>query len=207
MVKKTETKKPVKTKAKAKVKPKVKKKVDKKEEKRKAVARVGRPPTEYNPDYHPQQAYKYALLGLTLEKTAELFGISHDTLGRWREQHKEFCVAIEDGGDKADAEVANSLHKRALGYVKTVEQAFKVKKGKDMEVVEIITLKQEEAPDTKAATLWLSNRQRAKWKDRQVQEHDVSDDLVARLQKGREKHNAYLAKLSLEIKSHNSKED
>jgi len=168
---------------------------------------TGRPPIHYDVGFHPEQAYKYALLGLTQLKMAELFGISEDTFYEWKKKYKEFSESIENGGDKADAEVANSLHKRALGYVKTVEQAFKVKKGKDMEVVEIVTLKQEEAPDTKAATLWLSNRQRNKWKDRQTQEHDVSDDLVARLQKGRDKHNAFMATLSVQIKSHNNEEE
>jgi len=200
MVKKTETKKPSKTKPKAKAKPKVKKKVDKKEEKRRAIARMGRPPIEYNPDYHPAQAYKYALLGSTIPEMANLFGISHDTLELWMDKYPDFSVSIENGGVKADAEVASRLHQRAMGYVKTVEQAFKVKKGKDVEVVEVVTLKQEEAPDTKAATLWLSNRQRGKWKDRQTQEHDVSDDLAEILRKGRERHNAFLAELEEEKK-------
>ena len=200
MVKKTETKKPSKTKPKAKGKPKVKKKVDKKEEKRRAIARMGRPPIEYNPDYHPAQAYKYALLGSTIPEMANLFGISHDTLELWMDKYPDFSVSIENGGVKADAEVASRLHQRAMGYVKTVEQAFKVKKGKDVEVVEVVTLKQEEAPDTKAATLWLSNRQRGKWKDRQTQEHDVSDDLAEILRKGRERHNAFLAELEEEKK-------
>lgn len=200
MVKKTETKKPAKTKPKAKAKPKVKKKVDKKEEKRRAIARMGRPPIDYNPDYHPAQAYKYALLGSTQAEMAGLFGISEDTLQRWINQYPDFCGSIEDGGVKADAEVASRLHQRAMGYVKTVEQAFKLKKGKDVEVVEVVTLKQEEAPDTKAATLWLSNRQRGKWKDRQTQEHDVSDDLAEILRKGRERHNAFLKDLEVEKK-------
>lgn len=170
------------------------------------VIGAGRP-TTYDPDFHPEWARKFALMGATGEEIAHHLEISPRTFEVWKVKHPEFMQSIKDGGAKADAQVSDKLHQRAMGYVKTVEQAFKVKKGKDLEVVEIVTLKQEEAPDTKAATLWLSNRQRNKWKDRQTQEHDVSDDLVARLQKGRDKHNAFMATLSVQIKSHNNEEE
>lgn len=192
--------KKIEKKVKAKAKPKTKK-IDKKEEKRKAIARMGRPPIDYNPDYHPAQAYKYALLGSTQAEMAGLFGVSEDTFYEWKKKYPDFSESIDKGGTPADAEVASRLHQRAMGYVKTVEQAFKIKKGKDVEVVEVVTLKQEEAPDTKAATLWLSNRQRGKWKDRQTQEHDVSDDLAEILNKGRDRHIAFLKELEEEKKN------
>ena len=157
-------------------------------------------PTKYDPDFHPEWARKFALLGAKGTEIADSLEISHKTFEEWKKRHPEFLQSIKDGGEKADAQVADKLHQRALGYTCTVEQAFKVKKGKDMEVVEVVTLKQEQPPDTKAASLWLSNRQRSKWKDRQTQEHDVSDDLAEILRKGRERHNAFLTDLEEEKK-------
>lgn len=157
-------------------------------------------PTKYDPEFHPEWAKKFALLGAIGTEIADNLEIGHQTFEQWKKRYPEFRQSIIDGGAKADAQVADKLHQRAMGYVKTVEQAFKVKKGKDVEVVEVVTLKQEEAPDTKAASLWLSNRQRKRWKDRQTQEHDVSDDLAEILNKGRDRYTAFLVKLEEEKK-------
>jgi hypothetical protein len=163
------------------------------------IGGTGRPP-KYDPDFHPEWARKFALLGAKGTEIADSLEIPHRTFETWKTKYPEFRQSIIDGGEKADAQVADKLHQRALGYTCTVEQAFKVKKGKDVEVVEVVTLKQEQPPDTKAATMWLSNRQRGRWKDRQTQEHDVSDDLAEILRKGRERHNAFLEELEEEKK-------
>lgn len=145
-------------------------------------------PSKYDPAYHPQQAYKYGLLGCDDKTMAELFGISEATFHNWK-KHKEFLESIRKSKDYADADVALALRDRALGYVCTTEQAFKVKKGKDHEVVEVVTLKQQVPPDTKAATIWLSNRQRKYWKDRQTVEVEGADVLVNEINAARDRLN------------------
>lgn len=105
------------------------------------------------------QAYRLALLGLTDEEMAEAFGISHDTLYRWQNEHSAFSEAIQKGKVRADANVAHSLYKRATGMVVTAERAMK---NKDGEVV-IAQTKTEIPPDTGAAVRWLANRQRGRW--------------------------------------------
>jgi hypothetical protein len=122
--------------AKPKAKPKKKPKVYKKGRK------VGRPPVAYDPAYHPEQAYKYGLLMITQERMAELFNISEDTFYEWKKKFPEFSEAIRQSGDEADADVAKALRERAKGYVCKVQQAHKVKMGKDQEKVEIVTLEQ-----------------------------------------------------------------
>lgn len=161
----------------------------KKKKTKKPVKRgKGRPP-KYLPDYHPQWAYKFALLGATGVEIADALEISERTFDLWKKAYPDFLRSIKDGGAKADAEVAQKLRERAMGYVCKVEQAFKLKKGKDMEVVEVVTLEQEVPPDTKAIALWLGNRQRKNWKERQSVEVEASDDVIAMMQEARRRAN------------------
>lgn len=157
--------------------------------KKRTPLRPAHRPTLYDPEYHPAWAYKFALMGCIGTEIAKQFGIAESTHELWKTKHPEYSEAIRDGGDKADAEVAERLKNRAMGYVAKVQQAFKVKVGKDMERVEIVTLEQETPPDTKAATIWLSNRQRHKWKERHTVDVEASDDVIAMMQEARRRAN------------------
>lgn len=161
----------------------------------KEARRVGRPPAEYDPLFHPEQAFRYALLMCTQEEMAELFHISKETFYDWKDRYPEFSDAIERGGDKTDAEVANSLRNRAIGYVIRKQAAFKVKKGRDHEEVQIVDLEEEVPAETKAIGLWLGNRQRKRWKERPDNHADVSVniDIVNVMQEARARLNARLA--------------
>lgn len=150
-------------------------------------------PTKYDPETFPDQAYKYALLNLTGPEIADLMGISERTFETWKKRYPEFSQSIKNGGAKADAHIASRLFNRAEGYVCKVEQAFKVKIGKDQEKVEVVTLEQEVPPDTKAIALWLNNRQGARWRDKQTVEVEGLGGLVATLQAGRERLNTFRA--------------
>lgn len=162
----------------------------KKKTKAPAKAKRGRgQPTKYKPDFHPAWAKKFALLGAIGPEIADALEISPATHENWKKKYPEYLEAIKEGGRRANAEVAERLKERAMGYVCTVEQAFKLKKGKDNEVVELVTLKQEVPPDTKAAALWLSNRERKLWKERQSVEIEASDDVITMFQKARERLN------------------
>jgi hypothetical protein len=68
-------------------------------------------------------------------------------------------VSIKEGKIKADAEIAESLHKRAKGY--KYEEVTK-----ECGVV-TKTVTKEVSPDTGAAMAWLKNRRGTQWRDKQ----------------------------------------
>lgn len=114
-------------------------------------------PTLYLESYN-NQAYKLALLGCTDNEISEFFDISASTLNNWKIEFPKFLESIKDGKVKADAEVATKLYDKAIGAEWVEEQAFKIKQGKDFEVIEIVKVKRTAPPDTGAASLWLRNR-------------------------------------------------
>jgi hypothetical protein len=117
-------------------------------------------PTLYRDD-HPERARKLALLGMTDEEIAESFGISHQTFYNWQDAHPEFLEAINAGKAPADAEVAASLYHRARGYSHP-DVHVALFNGEAV----ITPLVKHYPPDTTAASLWLRNRQSARWRDR-----------------------------------------
>jgi hypothetical protein len=48
-------------------------------------------PTKYDTDYHPEHAYKLALLSHTDEEIAAFFEVDVVTFYRWQERHDEFA--------------------------------------------------------------------------------------------------------------------
>ena len=123
----------------------------------------GKPPLEYDPTYHPEQARELALLGLTDAGIAKFFRISERTLYNWKKTYPALFAAIEAGGSVADAKVARSLYQRAIGYsYQTKKLFFDPKRGQVIEHDYI----EHHPPDVGAATQWLANRQRALWRSR-----------------------------------------
>lgn len=133
-----------------------------------AKRKVGRP-TRYKAEY-AEQARKLCLLGATDGELADFFRVNVATINRWKIDHKEFCESITRGKIVADAEVADRLYQRALGYSHNAVKIMAVDK----------TVVHEEyiehyPPDTQAASLWLRNRQPKKWRDKQDVEHSGKD--------------------------------
>lgn len=127
---------------------------------------MGRP-SSYT-DEHPDQAYKLALLGATDEEMADFFEISRDTIYEWKNVHPEFSDAITRGKVSADANVAERMYNRALGYS---HEAVKIFPGNAESGPVYAPYTEHYPPDTQAASLWLRNRQPAKWRDKQEHEH------------------------------------
>lgn len=119
--------------------------------------------TEYKPEY-AEQARKLCLLRATDAELGDFFDVSRQTIDSWKNKFPEFAKAIKLGKDIADATVADSLYQRAAGYSHNAVKIF-MPPGAVEPVYAPYT--EHYPPDTNAASLWLRNRQPAKWRDRQ----------------------------------------
>lgn len=127
-------------------------------------------PTEYKSEYCVQ-VEKLCKLGATDKEIADFFEVDESTVNRWKLEYPEFCESIKKGKIIADAEVAHSLHKRAIGYQYDEVTYEKIGPGDDkVEVGEqgMETVKQDQykkkvvtkevPPDVAAQNIWLKNR-------------------------------------------------
>lgn len=134
------------------------------------MSNAGRP-TLYRDEY-PEQARKLCLLGATDSELSDFFCVNVDTIQEWKKVHPEFSDSITRGKMIADAEVAESLYKRAIGYSHEAVKIFN-DQGSPLEV----PYTEHYPPDTAAASLWLRNRQAKKWRDKQEIEHGGSVEI------------------------------
>lgn len=125
-------------------------------------------PTRYKQEY-AEQARKLCLLGSVDAELAEFFEICEATLNNWKLAHPEFVESIKKGKAQADADVADRLYQRAMGY----EHAEVDIRVIDHQIVKTPITKIY-APDPTAAIFWLKNRQRNKWREKQEVEHSGS---------------------------------
>lgn len=132
-------------------------------------------PTKYKPEY-VEQAYKLCLLGFTDEELAKFFEVEPETIDNWKKAHTEFFRSVNAGKEIADAEVAQSFHKRAVGYkydevtYERIETEIDGVSDKEDDIKHEIYKKKvvtkELPPDAGAALNWLKNRQKKKWRDK-----------------------------------------
>lgn len=106
--------------------------------------------------------YNLCLLGLNNTELAAYYGIDESTLTRWRDSWDGFRTTMQAGREDADGLVTRKLFQRANGYSHP-EEVIKVVRGK---VKRLKTIKHY-PPDTNAATYWLNNRQKLRWKNKQ----------------------------------------
>lgn len=147
--------------------------------KRKEPVPVGRP-SKYQEEY-ATQAFKLCLLGARDKDLAGFFNVEESTINNWKRDFPEFLEAIKAGKDQADAEVANRLYQRALGYEHPEDKVF-LYKGQPV-VVPVI---KHYPPDTAAAFIWLKNRQPQLWRDKHEVEmsgevkntHEFNDETI-----------------------------
>lgn len=132
-------------------------------------AKVGRPPV-YRPEIC-ETVTRFCLLGMTDLELAQALGVSEQVISLWKEQHPEFLEAIDEGRHKADARVANSLYHRALGYSHKEDDIRTLSVGGGRSEIVITPTVKHYPPDTAAASLWLRNRQGAKWREKTEVEH------------------------------------
>lgn len=122
--------------------------------------KVGRP-TLYRAEF-AEQARKLCLLGATDEELANFFEVNLATVSLWKNAHPEFIEAIARGKMLADANMADSLYHRGLGYSHP-----DVHVSNYLGEITLTPIEKHYPPDTTAASLWLRNRQPRKWRDKQ----------------------------------------
>jgi hypothetical protein len=128
-------------------------------------------PSKYRAEYATQAHKICLLLGATDAELAGVFGVDERTINRWKDDHPDFCQSISRGKVIADADVAERMYRRALGYEHDAVKIF-MPAGAYEPVYAPYT--EHYPPDTAAASLWLRNRQPGKWRDKHEHEHSGS---------------------------------
>lgn len=142
--------------------------------------KTGRP-SKYNPEFN-EQVYKLALLGATDKEIAEFFNVTEQTINNWKESEPEFFESLKGGKIKADAEVSNSLLKRANGYKYEEVKTEVMPDGSKR----ITTTLKEVPPDVAAQNIWLKNRRGRikdelgqRWADKHEVDHTTKGDKIS----------------------------
>lgn len=117
-------------------------------------------PTEYKQDYNIQ-VEKLCRLGATDKELADFFEVTEQTINNWKESHPTFFESIKRGKIEADANVADRLYQRALGFEHDSEEI----KVADGEVIRV-PIRKIYPPDSTAAIFWLKNRRSKEWRDK-----------------------------------------
>lgn len=137
------------------------------ERKRKLIGRhkpVKRPlEPVYDPSKHPIIVRNLALLGLTNTAIAENLGMPATKFQYWLIRYPNLKNALEEGRQKADADVASALYSRAVGY--TVMEDKIIFDPKNGEVLKV-PVEKHYPPDVTACITWLKMRQKDLWSER-----------------------------------------
>ena len=164
-------------------------------------------PSRYQGEF-AEQAYKLTLLGATDADMADFFDVGEATINRWKQAHQEFRESIKRGKVVADASVAESLFKRAMGYSHPEDDIRTVSVGGGLSQIVITPTTKHYPPDPAAMFFWLKNRQPDKWRDRIEHQADITvngpanDELVRlfdeRMRVARERQAAVMAERGIE---------
>ena len=122
-------------------------------------------PTKYDSSF-AIQAKKLCKLGFTDKELAKFFEVEEKTLNNWKKDFPQFLQSLKEGKDMADAEVAEKLFQRAIGYQHPETKFFVVKVDRDVEEIQTRETTKIYPPDATAALFWLKNRQPQKWRDK-----------------------------------------
>ena len=127
----------------------------------------------YDNDYSPLKVEEWAREGANRDTIAKRFGISVQTLYKWRRVHPAFDVAYRKGMNPVDFEVENAFLKSCLGFTyKEITQIIKKDKNGKIIGTEVKSVTKTVPPNTSAAQFWLTNRKGDVW--RHKSELDVS---------------------------------
>jgi hypothetical protein len=134
-------------------------------------------PTDYREHFN-EQAEKLCKLGATDKELADFFNVNEDTIHEWKKVHPSFSESIKAGKQLADANVAQRLYERAMGFEHDSEEIKVISIGGEDGGSEIVRVPVRKIypPDSTAAIFWLKNRRPKEWRDKQdvAMEHSGS---------------------------------
>ena len=130
------------------------------------MADVGRT-SDYRPEFN-DQVEKLCKLGLIDKEIAEYSEVTEQTINNWKKEYPEFFESIKRGKTLADANVSESLYKRANGYEHEEDDIRVV----NNDIVVTPTIKHY-PPDSTAMIFWLKNRRPKQWRDKQEIDHTI----------------------------------
>lgn len=132
-------------------------------------------PTDYREEFN-EVVEKVCRLGATDKEIAEFLDVSEATINNWKIQHPKFLESIKRGKTYSDANVADRLYQRAIGFEHDSEEIKVV----DKEIARV-PVRKIYPPDPTAAIFWLKNRRPKDWRDKQEidqkTEHSGSIDI------------------------------
>lgn len=111
---------------------------------------------------HIDQVRAIAMRGVSEKEMCDIFDIHPRMIKLWKKQFPTFQKALADGYTDADSAVLSALYQSAVGYTHDEEKIFQW----DGDIIRADTTKHYK-PDIAAIKLWLTNRQKENWKDRQ----------------------------------------
>ena len=140
-------------------------------------------PSKYDPKFN-NIVYQLSLLGATDKELANALSVCEKTINNWKESESEFLQSIKKGKEIADAEVAESLYKRAIGY-EYDEVSEETRKGQV--ISKKVTTKKMPA-DVAAINIWLKNRrgkikdnEGQRWADKQEVDHTTKGESLNKI--------------------------
>jgi hypothetical protein len=131
---------------------------DRKKATRLVISRGGRP-TLYQERY-AEEGRKLCELGATDAQMADFWGVHENTINNWKRAHPEFAQAVRRGKMWADAQLAEALYLRGIGYS---HPAVKIMQHEGKPVV--VEYTKHYPPDGPCLMFWLKNRQPERWQD------------------------------------------
>ncbi len=134
-------------------------------------------PTKYKKEFS-EQVEKLCKLGATDKEIGDFFAVGEKTINNWKIDHIEFLQSIKKGKMLADANVADRLYQRAMGFEHDSEEIKVISGGPLGSNIERVPIRKIYPPDTVAAIFWLKNRQKDKWRDKQEVENSGEMSLV-----------------------------
>ncbi|WP_442592481.1 terminase [Parapusillimonas sp. JC17] len=117
-------------------------------------------PSRYKAEF-AEQAEKLCRLGATDKEMADFFGVTEKTINNWKKAHPQFLQALKAGKQLADAEVADKLFQRAIGYSHP-----DVHVSNYQGEITITPLTKHYPPDPTSMIFWLKNRRPDLWRDK-----------------------------------------
>lgn len=123
----------------------------------------------------------FAKAGMTIPEMAEALEITEPTLNRWIAEIPAVKEALHKGREIADAKVAASLYRRAIGGFE--QRETQIIRNADDEIVRKVETVKVLPPDPGAIAFWLKNRRPDLWRDKV--EHDVTGKISIEVTKRR----------------------